>query len=209
MSQLFEVHETHPQIRLIRRAADILKKGGVIAYPTDSCYALGCCLDNKKAMDRIRAIRRLDSHHHLTLMCQNLSEIATYTRLDNPTYRLLKMLTPGPYTFLLTATSVVPRRLMHPKRKTIGLRVPDNRIAQLLLKTLGTPMSSISLRLPDDEQPMTDAYLISTTLKNQVDLVIAGGNGRADLTSVIDMTGEVPEVVRVGLGNLSVFSSTQ
>lgn len=206
MSQLFDIHATHPQIRLIRQAVDILMSGGVIVYPTDSCYALGCCLDDKKALDRIRSIRQLDSRHLLTLMCQNLSEIAAYARVDNSDYRLLKALTPGSYTFLLQATSAVPRRLMHPKRKTIGLRVPDNRIVQMLLEVLGAPIMSTSLKLPGDEWPMTDPLLIRATLEHQIDGIIAGGHGRTDTTSVIDMTQAEPQVIRAGSGDVSMFA---
>src|SRR5690554_1020666 len=175
VAQFFQLHPDNPQARLITQAVEIIRGGGIVVYPTDSAYALGCHIGDKMALDRIRLMRRLDKHHNFTLMCRDLSEIATYARVDNQVFRLLKTLTPGPYTFILTATSEVPRRLLHPKRKTIGLRVPDNVIAQKLLEELNEPLMTSTLLLPGEEYPMTDPYDIRETLEHQVELVIDGG----------------------------------
>ena len=207
MSQLFQVHASHPQPRLISQAVAVLRQGGVILYPTDSCYALACMLDAPKAQQRILALRRLPPKHHFTLVCQDLSEIATYARIDNTAYRLLKLLTPGAYTFLLLATREVPKKLRHPTRRTIGLRVPDHPIAEALLKALGAPMMSTSMRLHEDSLPQTDPEAVFERFKHQIDLVIAGGPGRTEVTSVIDLTTETPQIVRSGLGDLSLFNS--
>ena len=207
MSQFFQVHPDNPQARLVRQAVDIIRDGGVIVYPTDSAYAIGCQLGNKAALDRIRRIRRLDPNHNFTLVCRDLSELATYARVDNTQYRLLRNNTPGPYTFILKATSEVPRRLMHAKRKTVGLRVPENPIAQALLADLGEPLMSVTLILPGDELPLIDPYEIRDALEHDVDLVIDGGYCGMEPTSVIDLADEVPLVLRVGKGDIAPFES--
>ena len=205
MSQFFQIHPENPQARLIKQAADIVRSGGVIAYPTDSAYALGCHLGDKAALERIRSIRRLDDKHNFTLMCRDLSELGNYARVDNSAFRLLKNLIPGPYTFILKATPEVPKRLHHPKRKSVGLRVPDNQICLDLLAELGEPLMSVSLILPGDKLPMTDPYDIRDTLGNQIDLVIDGGYCGMEATSVVDLVDDVPVVVRRGLGDVSQF----
>jgi tRNA threonylcarbamoyl adenosine modification protein (Sua5/YciO/YrdC/YwlC family) len=205
MSQFFQIHPDNPQQRLIKQAVEIINKGGVIVYPTDCAYALGCHIGDKKAVDRIRQIRKLDDKHNFTLVCSDLSEVATYAKVDNTTYRLLKAHTPGAYTFILNATSEVPRRLLHPKRRTIGLRLPEHNITQALLDALGEPLMSTSLIMPGDAYPMTDPYDIRATLEHQVDLIIDGGYCGMEATSVINLTDEVPEVVRVGMGDVSDF----
>ncbi|KZX60576.1 threonylcarbamoyl-AMP synthase [Halioglobus sp. HI00S01] len=205
MSQFFQIHPETPQKRLIRQATDIVREGGVVAYPTDSAYALGCHLGDKNALDRIRRIRKLDDRHNFTLVCRDLSEIASYARVDNAAYRLLKHCTPGPYTFILRATSEVPRRLMHPKRKTVGLRVPDNAIAQALLADLGEPMMSVTMIMPGDEYPLIDPYDIRETLQHDVDLVIDGGYCGMEATTVVDMVEDTPLVMRAGKGDIAPF----
>ncbi|WP_096087743.1 L-threonylcarbamoyladenylate synthase [Agaribacterium haliotis] len=200
MSQFFSIHPENPQQRLIDQAVEILRKGGLIAYPTDSAYALGCHIGDKFALDRIRALRQLDKHHNFTLMCRDLSELANYARVDNSDYRLIKSKTPGAYTFILNATSEVPRRLQHPKRKTLGLRVPDNNIALALMETLGEPLMTSSLILPGDDLPLTDPYDIRDTLEHQLELVIDGGFCGMEPTTVIDLTGDEPVLVRRGCG---------
>lgn len=207
MAQFFQIHAENPQHRLIVQAADIIRKGGLVVYPTDSAYALGCHIGDKDALERIRTLRKLDKNHNFTLMCRDLSEIATYARVDNQAYRLLKNHTPGAYTFILEATADVPRRLMHPKRKTIGLRVPDNPIALALLEELGEPLMTSSLLLPGEAFPMTDPYEIRDTLEHFVELVIDGGYCGLDPTTVIDLTGQIPELVRQGKGDFSPFES--
>lgn len=205
MSQFFQIHPDNPQARLIKQAVEIINQGGVIVYPTDCAYALGCHIGDKKAVDRIREIRRLDDKHNFTLVCSDLSEVSTYAKVDNTTYRILKAHTPGAYTFILNATSEVPRRLLHPKRRTIGLRLPDHNITLALLEALGEPLMSTSLIIPGDDQPLTDPYDIRATLEHQVDLIIDGGYCGMEATSVIRMTDDVPEVVRVGMGDVSDF----
>lgn len=207
MSQFFEIHPDNPQQRLIGQAVAIIQQGGVIVYPTDSCYALGCHLGDKAAMERIARIRRTGSKHNFTLVCRDLSDIALYARVDNSTYRILKSLTPGPYTFILKATNEVPRRLQNPKRKTIGIRVPDNAICQSLLEGLDEPMMSSTLILPDKDLPETDASEIRQLLEKQVDLIIDGGNCGFEPTSVLtfDENGEI-EVNRKGRGELEFLS---
>lgn len=205
MSQFFQIHPETPQGRLVRQAADIIRSGGVVVYPTDSAYALGCHIGDKNALDRIRRIRKLDDRHNFTLVCRDLSEIASYAKVDNTVYRLLKHATPGPYTFILKATSEVPRRLMHTKRKTVGLRVPDNPIAQALLADLGEPMMSVTLIMPGDEYPLIDPYDIRQVLQNDVDLVIDGGYCGMEPTSVIDLADDTPLVLRAGKGDISAF----
>lgn len=205
MSQFFQIHPENPQARLIRQAVDIIEQGGVIAYPTDSAYALGCDLGNKSAADRIRQIRRLTDKHNFTLVCRDLSNIATYAKLDNAEYRQIKAHTPGPYTFILRGTTEVPRRLMHPKRRQIGIRIPDNRIALALLEELQHPLMSSSLILPGEDTPMTDPYDIRASLEHRLDLVIDGGFCGFDATSVIDLSDDEPKVLREGCGDVSAF----
>ena len=205
MSQFFQIHPENPQARLVRQAVDIIREGGVVVYPTDSAYALGCHLGDKGALDRIRRIRKLDDRHNFTLMCRDLSEIASYSRVDNADYRLLKSCTPGAYTFILRATSEVPRRLMHPKRKTVGLRVPDNNIALALLEDLGEPMMSVTLIMPGDEYPLIDPYEMREILQHDVDLVIDGGYCGMEATTVVDLVDETPLVLRAGKGDIAPF----
>ncbi len=205
MSQFFQIHPDNPQSRLINQAVDIIRQGGVVAYPTDSGYALGCHLGDKKAMETIRRIRKLDTKHNFTLICRDLSELGNYARVDNSAYRLLKNHTPGPYTFILKATGEVPKRLMHPKRKTIGLRVPENNITRELLAGLNEPMMSVTMMLPGDDMPMTDPYEIRQTLEHELDLVIDGGYCGMEPTSVIDLVEDTPEIIRRGQGDVSHF----
>lgn len=202
MSQFLQIHPDNPQARLIQRSVEIIQGGGVIVYPTDSGYALGCHIGDKQAMERIRAIRKLDDKHHFTLVCRDLSELSVYAKVGNVAYRLIKNLTPGPYTFILLATREVPRRLQHPKRKPIGLRVPDNTIAQQLLESLGEPIMSTTLIMPGDDMPLTDPYDIRHMLEHSVDLVIDGGYCGIEPTTVVVLVSDVPEVVRHGLGNV-------
>ncbi|EED35484.1 Sua5/YciO/YrdC/YwlC family protein [Luminiphilus syltensis NOR5-1B] len=208
MSQFFAIHPENPQARLVAQAVTIVNKGGVIVYPTDSAYALGCLLGNKSALERIRRIRQLDDSHNFTLVCRDLSELGNYARVDNTAYRLIRAHTPGPFTFILEATREVPKRLQHPKRKTIGLRVPDNAIAQALLAELDAPMMSVTLIMPDDEYPLTDPYDIRDILEHHVDAVIDGGYCGLEPTSVVDMTCDPPEITRRGLGDCSDFDVT-
>lgn len=203
MSQFFQIHAENPQPRLIRQAVDLLRDGAVIVYPTDSGYALGCMSGNKDALERMRQIRRLDDHHRFTLVCRDLSEIATYAKVDNSVYRLLKALTPGPYTFILPATREVPRRLQCPKRKTVGIRVPYNAIAQALLTELGEPLMSCTLILPGDELPQSDPYEFRAVLEKRVDLIIDGGYGDLEPSTVVDLVDGVPVVLRKGKGDVS------
>ena len=206
MAQFFQIHPENPQHRLIVQAADIIRKGGIVVYPTDSAYALGCQIGDKDALDRIRTLRKLDKDHNFTLLCRDLSELATYARVDNSVYRLIKNHTPGAYTFILEATAEVPRRLMHPKRKTIGLRVPDNPIALALLAELGEPIMTSSLLMPGEEYPMTDPYDMRGPLAHHVDLIIDGGYCGLDPTTVIDLTADAPELIRQGKGDFSPFA---
>ena len=208
MAQLFSIHPTHPQPRLIRQAADIVRAGGVIVYPTDSCYALGCHIGDKAAAERLRQIRQVDETHHFTLVCRDLSDIANFAKVDNAQFRLLKTATPGAYTFILEASREVPRRLAHPKRRTIGLRVPENVIAHALLAELGEPLLSTTLLLPAVDEPLNDAEEIRARLEHLVELVIDGGPCGIEPTSVIDMTHGEPEVVRVGAGSLADIGLT-
>ena len=205
MSQFFHIHPDNPQLRLIKQAAQIIQSGGVVALPTDSCYALVCQLDDKGAVERLRRIRGVDEKHHLTLLCRDLSELGLYARVDNRQFRLLKAATPGAYTFILEATKEVPRRLSHPSRKTIGLRVPQHRIVQCLLEELGQPLLGATLTLPGDEDSLTDADTIRERLEKLVDLIIDGGVCAHGPSTVIDLTGPEPEVVRVGRGDPAVL----
>ncbi len=200
MSQYFSIHPTHPQMRLLKQAADIVRGGGVIVYPTDSTYALACQIGDKAGLERIRAIRRLDKLHHFTLVCRDLSELSNYARVDNWSYRILKRLTPGPFTFLLQASREVPRRLVHPRRKTIGLRVPAHPIAQALLEAVGEPLMSTSLIMPGETTPLSQPEEFRARLERQVDLIIDGGAGGFIPTTVVDLTDSEPTVVRQGLG---------
>ena len=207
MSQFFSIHPVNPQKRLVHRAAELLRAGALVVYPTDSCYALGCHLGDKDAMERIRRIRQAGKDHNFTLVCRDLSEIATYAQVNNPTFRLLKAHTPGPYTFILEATREVPRRLQHPKRKTIGIRVPDHPVPLALLKELGEPLMSSTLMLPGDEQPLTDPEEMRARLEHQVELVIDGGPCGFEPTTVVDLTGDTPVVTRVGRGDPAPFGA--
>jgi len=200
MSQFFEIHPDNPQARLIYRAVEIVREGGVIVYPTDSSYALGCHIGDKRAMERLAKIRNVSNRHNFTLMCRDLSEISNYSVVDNSAYRLMKSFTPGPYTFILKANKEVPRRLQNPKRKTIGLRVPENRIAHALLDELNEPMMSSTLILPNHELPMTDAFEIREQLEHFVDLVIDGGNCGVEPTTVVDLSDGNVTVMRHGKG---------
>jgi tRNA threonylcarbamoyl adenosine modification protein (Sua5/YciO/YrdC/YwlC family) len=205
MAQFFQIHPANPQTRLIRRSVEILLDGGVILYPTDSSYALGCQIGEKSAMERIRRIRKLDDKHNFTLVCRDLSEITTYAKIDNQAFRLLKSLTPGPYTFIHEATKQVPRRLLHPKRKTIGIRVPDNEICRALLGELDQPILSTTLIMPDDDRPLTDPEEMRELLDKQVDLIIDGGFCGLEPTTVVDMTAEPPSLMRLGKGDATLF----
>lgn len=205
MAQFFSIHTNTPHLRLIKQAVAIVRGGGIIVYPTDSCYALGCHLGDKDAMSRIRTIRQVDDHHHFTLVCRNLAEISTYAKVDNSQYRLLKATTPGSYTFILQATREVPRRMQHPKRSTIGLRIPDHPVVLALLEELDEPLLSSTLILPGDEFPLNDAEEIRARLEHQVELIMDAGSCGIDMTTVIDLTTDVPELIRMGKGRLEPF----
>jgi tRNA threonylcarbamoyl adenosine modification protein (Sua5/YciO/YrdC/YwlC family) len=205
MSQFFQIHPENPQLRLIKQAAQIIHAGGIVALPTDSCYALVCHLDDKSAVERLRRIRSVDDKHHLTLLCRDLSEISLYARVDNRQYRLLKATTPGPYTFILEATKEVPRRLSHPSRKTIGLRVPENRIAHALLEELGQPLLGTTLIMPAEEDALTDPDQIRDRLEKQIELVVDGGACGLEPTTVIDLTGDDATLLRKGRGDTAPF----
>lgn len=206
MSQFFTLHPTHPEVRLIKRAVDIVRRGGLIAYPTDSCYALGCHIGDKTAMERIRRIRDVDERHHFTLVCRDLSEIGTFAKVDNAQYRLLRAHTPGPYTFILKATRELPRRLAHPKRATIGVRVPEHPVATALLAELNEPVLSSTLILPGAEQPLNDAHAIREALEHQLDVILDGGACGIEPTTVIDLSQDAPLLIRAGRGDVSSFS---
>jgi tRNA threonylcarbamoyl adenosine modification protein (Sua5/YciO/YrdC/YwlC family) len=205
MGELVELHPKNPQVHLLRKAADAMRAGEVIVYPTDSCYALGCAIGDKEAMERLARIRDVDKHHHFTLVCRDLSEIAKYARVSNSQYRLLKSATPGPYTFILEATREVPKRLTHQKHRTIGIRVPDHPVPRLLLEALGEPLMSSTLLLPGDEYPLTDAGEIHHRIGHQVAWVLDGGNCGLEPTTIVDLSGDVPVLVRQGKGALSVL----
>ncbi len=207
MAQFFSVHPDNPQPRLIRQAAEIVRNGGIIVYPTDSFYALGCRVGDKTAVERIRAIRQVGPRHHFALVCRDLAEIAIYAKVDNQQFRLLKSSTPGSYTFILEATREVPRRLQHPRRKTIGLRVPDHKVVRALLAELGEPLVSSTLLLPGEEEPLNDAYDIRQRLEHQVDLVIDGGPCGIEPTTVVNLIGEVPAITRPGKGSVAPFAA--
>jgi tRNA threonylcarbamoyl adenosine modification protein (Sua5/YciO/YrdC/YwlC family) len=201
MAQYFIIHPQNPQARLIHQAVQILQSGGVIAYPTDSSYALGCVLGNKEAQTRIREIRGVDDTHHFTLICRNLAELATYAQVNNSQFRLLKANTPGQYTFILKATREVPRRLQHPKRSTVGLRVPQHAVTQAILDELDEPLLSMTLSLPGEEDLLNEAWVIRDQLEHRVDLVIDAGACMAEPTTVVDLTGETPQLIRLGAGD--------
>jgi tRNA threonylcarbamoyl adenosine modification protein (Sua5/YciO/YrdC/YwlC family) len=203
LSQYFEVHPVNPQARLIRRAADIVRSGGVIAYPTDSCYALGCHIGDKDALERVRRIRQADRNHHFTLVCRDLSDIGRYAKVDTWQFRLLKVCTPGAYTFLLQATRETPRRLQHERRRTIGIRVPDHPVPLALLEELGEPLMSSTLMLPGDPTPLTDGHEIRARLEHQIDAVLDGGNCGIEPTTVVDLAVAPPVIVRQGKGDIA------
>lgn len=205
MSQFFVLHPTHPEPRLIKRAVEIVRQGGLIAYPTDSCYALGCHIGDKSAMEWIRRIRGVDERHQFTLVCRDLSEIGTFAKVDNTQYRLLKANTPGAYTFILKATRELPRRLAHPKRATIGVRVPDHAVASALLAELGEPILSSTLVLPDADEPLNDAEAIRDALEHQLDVILNGGACGIEPTTIVDLSQDVPILVRRGKGDAAVF----
>lgn len=201
MSQYFEIHPANPQLRLVRQAAQILHGGGIAAVPTDSSYALVCHLDDKAAVENLRRIRGVDDKHHLTLLCRDLSELANYARVDNRQYRLLRLGTPGPYTFILEATKEVPRRVSHPQRRTIGLRVPDHRVTQELLATFGAPLLATTLIAPGEREPMNDPHDIRARFEKQIQAVVDAGACPMEPTTVIDLTGDEPVLVRRGRGD--------
>lgn len=203
--KFFQIHAESPQDRLIKQAVEVIRKGGVIIYPTDSSYALGCRLGDKSALDRIRRIRRLDDKHNFTLMCRDLSDLGVFAKVNSSAFRLLKAYTPGPYTFILDATREVPRMLMHPKRRTIGLRVPQHPITQALLAELGEPLMSVTLILPDAEVPLSDPYEIRELLEHQVDLIIDGGYGGIEASTVVSFVNDEPEILREGCGDPEPF----
>jgi tRNA threonylcarbamoyl adenosine modification protein (Sua5/YciO/YrdC/YwlC family) len=205
MSQFFQIHADNPQQRLINQAAEIIHRGGIVAMPTDSSYALVCHLDDKDAVTRLRRLRGVDDKHLLTLLCRDLAEIALYAKVDNKQYRLLKAATPGSYTMILEATKEVPRRISHPSRKTIGLRVPENKIALALLEQLGQPLLGTTLILPGDEHPLTNADSVRDRLEKQVDLIIDGGACSLEPTTVVDLSGDEPVLIRAGRGPLALF----
>lgn len=205
MAQFFSIHPRDPQPRLVSKAVDMLHTGALIVYPTDSLYALGCSMDDKDALERMRDIRKIDERHHLTLMCRDLSEIGTYARMDNATYRRVRSCTPGSYVFILQANRELPRRMLHANRKTIGVRIPDHVIAQALLAQLGAPLISTSLLLPGDEEPLQEPEEIRERLEHVVDLVIDGGRCGSEPTTVVDLTGATPVIVRRGKGPIEPF----
>ena len=205
MARRLEIHPKDPQPRLIAEVVATIRSGGLIAYPTDSSYALGCHIGNKQAMDRIQRIRQADKHHNFTLVCTDLSEISLFAKVENWAYRLIKSLTPGPYTFILQATREVPKRLQNPKRRTIGLRVPDHAIVNAMLESLGEPIMSSTLLLPGDDIPLTDVYEIEERIGNDVDLILAGGSAGITPTTVVDLSSGTIDVLRVGLGAVSAL----
>jgi len=205
MSQLFQIHPDNPQKRLIQQAVDIIKQGGVIVYPTDCGYALGCHLGDKSALEKIKRLRQLDDKHNFTLVCRDLSTIGTYAKVNNQIYRLLKAHTPGAYTFIVKATTEVPRRLLHPKRRTIGIRIPDSKIVDALLDVLGEPIMSTSLIMPGETEPLTDPYDIRDLLQHNIDAIIDGGYCGMEATTVINLIEDEPEIVREGAGDVAFF----
>ena len=207
VSQFFQIHPENPQARLIKQAVEIIRSGGVVVYPTDSSYAVGCHIGDKSAVERIRRLRQLDDKHNFTLVCSDLSQLGLFAKVDTGAFRLLKAHTPGPYTFILNATREVPRMLMHPKRRTIGLRVPSHPIAMALLEQLGEPLMSVSLIMPGDAEPLSDPYEMRQVLEHYVDLIIDGGFGGLEASTVINLAGDEPEVIRVGCGDPAPFAA--
>jgi len=200
MAQFFAIHPENPQLRLVHRAVEIIRNGGVIAYPTDSSYAIACHIGDKQAMERIRRIRQLDDKHNFTLVCKDLAQVSNFTKIGNDAHRLIKALTPGPFTFLLDATREVPRRLQHPKKKTIGIRIPNSAVALTLVKELEEPLLSTSLILPNAEEAMSDPYEIRESLEHQLELVIDSGIIQFQQTTIIEFTTQGPEIIRQGIG---------
>ena len=207
VSQFFQIHPENPQARLIKQAVEIIRNGGVVVYPTDSSYAVGCHIGDKSAVERIRRLRQLDDKHNFTLVCSDLSQLGLFAKVDTGAFRLLKAHTPGPYTFILNATREVPRMLMNPKRRTIGLRVPSHPIAMALLEQLGEPLMSVSLIMPGDAEPLSDPYEMRQVLEHHVDLIIDGGFGGLEASTVINLSGDEPEVIRVGCGDPAPFAA--
>jgi tRNA threonylcarbamoyl adenosine modification protein (Sua5/YciO/YrdC/YwlC family) len=205
MSQIFAIHPDNPQARLLRQAVQIVRNGGLIVYPTDSGYALGCRLGDKHALEKIRTLRDLNKNHNMTLVCRDLSDVGTFAKVNNKAFRLLKAFTPGAYTFILPATREVPRRMLHPKRRTLGLRVPDHNVALMMLEYMEEPIMSTTLILPNAEAPLSEPEAIKDILGKQVDLIIDGGHCGLDPTTVVDLTGDNPEVLRHGKGDVSPF----
>ncbi|ANY05133.1 L-threonylcarbamoyladenylate synthase [Pseudonocardia sp. HH130630-07] len=205
MARYYDVHPENPQPRSIGQVADLVREGGLIAYPTDSCFALGCSLGNREGLDRIRRIRRLDDKHHFTLVCADFAQLGQFVQISNSVFRAVKASTPGSYTFILPATMEVPRRLLHPKKKTVGVRIPEHATTQALLANLGEPLLSSTLLLPDHEEPMTQGWEIKEELENQVDAVIDSGDCGTEPTTVVDLSGAEPEIVRVGAGDPARF----
>jgi tRNA threonylcarbamoyl adenosine modification protein (Sua5/YciO/YrdC/YwlC family) len=205
MARYFDIHPENPQPRLIGRVIEVLRADGLIAYPTDSCYALGCRVGNKAGLDRIRAIRHLDDRHHFTLVCADFAQLGQLVQLSNAAFRAIKAATPGPYTFILPATSEVPRRLMHPKKRTVGVRIPDHAVVKALLEALDEPILSSTLLLPGEESPMTDGWLVKEELDHQVDAVIDSGECGSEPTTVVDFSDGSPVVERVGAGDAARF----
>ncbi|HNC27922.1 L-threonylcarbamoyladenylate synthase [Accumulibacter sp.] len=205
MAQHLSIHPDNPQARLLQRACEVIRQGGLIVLPTDSSYAIGCQLGDKAAVERVRALRGVDDRHHLTLMCRDLSQIGQFARVDNARYRLLKATTPGSYTFILEGTRELPRRVLHPKRKTIGLRIPAHAVTQALLAELGEPLLTSTLIVAGDEAPLTEGWEIQERLNGQIELILDAGTGGVEPTSVIDLSGPLPVLVRAGRGSLAPF----
>ncbi|MFG1818828.1 L-threonylcarbamoyladenylate synthase [Kribbella sp. NPDC049174] len=205
MARYFDVHPENPQRRAVGQVVELVREGGLIAYPTDSCFALGCQLGNREGIDRIRAIRHLDDRHHFTLVCQDFAQLGQFVHISNAVFRSIKAATPGSYTFILPATKEVPRRLLHPKKKTVGVRIPDHIVTQALLEELGEPMLSSTLLMPDEEEPMTQGWEIKELLDHQLDAVVDSGDCGTEPTTVVDFSDDVPEVVRVGAGDPTPF----
>jgi tRNA threonylcarbamoyl adenosine modification protein (Sua5/YciO/YrdC/YwlC family) len=208
MARYFDVHPDNPQPRALQQIVDIIREGGLIVYPTDSCFALGCQLGNKDGLDRIREIRRLDDSHHFTLVCRDFAQLGQFVRINNSVFRLIKSATPGRFTFILPATKEVPRRLMHPRQKTVGVRIPDHKVAQALVAELGEPILSSTLILPGQEEPMTQGWEIKERLDHQVDAVVDSGDCGTEPTTVVDLSGDEPEVIRQGAGDLGWLISS-
>ncbi|MGW4303665.1 L-threonylcarbamoyladenylate synthase [Streptomyces sp. NPDC004646] len=205
MAKYYDVHPENPQPRAVAQIADAVRSGALIAYPTDSCYALGCQLGSKDGMERIRSIRQLDDRHHFTLMCRDFAQLGQFVRIDNDVFRAIKAATPGSYTFILPATPEVPRKLLHPKKRTVGVRIPDHVVTQALLAELGEPLVSSTLLLPDEEEPPTQGWEIKDRLDHVVDAVVDSGECGTEPTTVVDFSGGEPEIVRRGAGDVSLF----